>query len=105
VYVLKYIRYKYVLKKRQTKDSEIITAKLPEQLMPQGILTASSGAYVLKTKFVDAMPYYRQEKMFSSLGIDLSRKTMCNWQIYLYYNYLIRLIEKRFEKKLFNRSR
>jgi len=27
------------------------------------------------------------------LGIDLDRKTMCNWQIYIYYNYLVRLID------------
>ena len=93
VYVLKYIRYKYAVKKKNTKESEIITAKLPNQLIPQGIATASSTAFVLTNKFVDGLPYYRQEKIFERIGIDLSRKTMCNWQIYIYYNYLVRLID------------
>src|SRR4030042_1927691 len=35
VYVLKYIRYKYSLKKKKT-ESKIITASLPSQLIPQG---------------------------------------------------------------------
>jgi transposase len=93
VYVLKYIRYKYSLKKKGTSESKIITAELPAQLIPQGIATASSSAYVLTSKFVDGLPYYRQEKIFERIGIDLSRKTMCNWQIYIYYNYLVRLID------------
>ena len=92
VYVLKYIRPKYTCK--NCKDESVIkTAELPAQLIPQGIATASSTAYVLKTKFVDAMPYYRQEKMFSSLGIELSRQMMSNWQIFIYYNYLVRMID------------
>ena len=94
VYVMKYIRPKYSCKNCNNKsESKVITASLPVMLIPQGIATASIAAYVFKSKFVDAMPYYRQETMFSSLGIDLSRKTMCNWQIYIYYNYLVRLID------------
>jgi transposase len=93
VYVLKYIRYKYTFKQKESTESKIITAELPHQLIPQGIATASCAAFVFKSKFVDALPYYRQEKIFESLGISLSRKTMCNWQIYIYYNYLIRLID------------
>lgn len=93
VYVLKYIRPKYSCKNCKDNNSKVITSKLPVMLIPQGIATASSAAYVFKSKFADALPYYRQEKIFSSLGIDLSRKTMCNWQIYIYYNYLIRLID------------
>lgn len=93
VYVLKYIRYKYALKKKDKSESKIITAPLPAQIIPQGIATASSISFVLTNKFVDGLPYYRQEKIFERIGIELSRKTMCNWQIYIYYNYLIRLID------------
>jgi transposase len=93
VYVIKYIRPKYSCKKCKDKDSKVITAPLPAMLIPQGIGTASSAAFVFKSKFADALPYYRQERIFESLGIDLSRKTMCNWQIYIYYNYLVRLID------------
>ncbi|NJL71821.1 MAG: transposase [Candidatus Competibacteraceae bacterium] len=27
------------------------------------------------------MPFYRQEKMFQRIGVDLTRATMCNWAI------------------------
>lgn len=92
VHVLKYIRSKYTC--NNCKDEGTVkTAEMPAQLIPQGIATPSVASYVVKSKFVDAMPYYRQEKMFSSLGIDLSRKTMCYWQIYIYHNYLVRLID------------
>ena len=94
VYVIKYIRPKYSCKRcKKNNESKVITAPLPPMLIPQGIATASSAAFVFKSKFVDALPYYRQEKIFESLGIELSRKTMCNWQIYIYCNYLVRLID------------
>ena len=93
IYVLKYKRFKYVYTKNGTNESQIITPKLPEQLIPQGIATPSSSAFVITSKFVDGIPYHRQEKIYSRCGIDLSRKTMCNWQIYIYHNYLVRLID------------
>jgi transposase len=93
-YVIKYIRPKYSCKScKKNNDSKVVTAPLPPQLIPQGIATASCAAFVFKSKFVDALPYYRQEKIFDSLGIDLSRKTMCYWQGYIYHNYLVRLID------------
>jgi transposase len=30
-------------------------------------------------KFCDALPFYRQEKQFIRLGIEIPRQTMCNW--------------------------
>jgi transposase len=38
-------------------------------------------AYVVSSKFEDALPFYRQEKLFKRLGVDLSRATMCGWAI------------------------
>ena len=95
IFVLKYIRHKYSFKRNGSKSSEtqIITAKLPDQIIPQGIATPSSAAFVFTSKFVDGLPYHRQEKIFSRCGIELSRKTMCNWQIYIHHNYLVRLID------------
>ena len=34
-------------------------------------------------EFVDALPLYRQEKIFAREGIDLSRQTMAGWMIAL----------------------
>jgi transposase len=33
----------------------------------------------LTAKFADALPFYRQEKQFSRIGIELGRSTMCTW--------------------------
>jgi transposase len=90
--VIREIKIVYSFKEKNA-PKRIITAGVKPQLIPHGIATASSAAYVLTGKFVDSLPYYRQEEIFRRLGIDLSRQTMCDWQIYLYYNYLSRLID------------
>jgi transposase len=38
---------------------------------------------VVVGKFVDALPLYRQERIFSREGIKLSRQTMAGWMIQL----------------------
>ena len=44
---------------------------------------ATSGliAHIVTAKFEDALPLYRQEKIFARLGIDLPRATMAGWMI------------------------
>jgi transposase len=44
---------------------------------------ASAGlvAYVVSSKYEDALPFYRQEKQFRRIGVELSRATMCGWAI------------------------
>ena len=51
------------------------------QVIPKSIASPSLLAYVLTGKFVDAVPFYRQEKQFFRLGIDLSRTSMSTWSI------------------------
>jgi transposase len=36
-------------------------------------------AHIIVSKFADALPLYRQQKMFTRLGIELPRATMANW--------------------------
>jgi transposase len=33
------------------------------------------------SKYCDALPFYRQEKLFHRIGFDLSRATMCHWAV------------------------
>lgn len=49
---------------------------LPSTIAGEGLL-----AYIFTAKFCDALPFYRQEKMFQRIGVDLTRATMCNWAI------------------------
>jgi transposase len=58
---------------------EIKTAPMPPRLVPQSIVSPGLAAYVITSKFCDAMPFYRQSKIFERIDIDLSRSTLCNW--------------------------
>jgi len=84
IQVIRNIRLKYVCKDCEGVEAEepaVKIAPLPEQLIPKSIATPGLLAYVLTAKFVDALPFYRQESQFRRLGIDLPRSTMCGWAI------------------------
>ena len=38
-------------------------------------------AYILVAKFADALPFYRQEKQFARLVVEIGRGTMAGWAI------------------------
>lgn len=55
----------------------VVIAPPPAQMIPKSLATAWLLAHVLTAKFVDALPFYRQEKIFSRHGVELKRATMC----------------------------
>lgn len=80
--VVRNIRPKYACKNCEGAFDEGKTVKIaptPPQIIPKGLATAGLLAYILIAKFCDALPFYRQEKQFVRLGIDIPRQTMCNW--------------------------
>ena len=62
-------------------EGAVRIAPAEPSVIPQSIATPSLLAYVLTGKFCDALPFYRQEKIFERLGIELPRQTMCYWAI------------------------
>lgn len=56
-------------------------ASVPAQVLPHSIASASSVAWVMHQKYVNAMPLNRQEQEWHSIGLALSRATMSNWII------------------------
>lgn len=84
--VKRHIRYKYACKGCEGVESEeatVKTASMPPQLIPQGIVTPGLVAHILTAKFVDSLPFYRQEKQFARLGVDISRSTMVSWAMFV----------------------
>jgi len=80
--VERHIRLKYACKECEGVESEegaVQIAPMPPQIIPQGIVTPGLLAHILVAKFVDALPFYRQAKQFSRLGIELSRSTLVSW--------------------------
>ncbi|MFH0976221.1 MAG: IS66 family transposase [Spirochaetota bacterium] len=60
---------------------EVKIALMPERMIPGSIASPGLLAYVLTSKYVDSLPFYRQSKMFERINADISRATMCNWAI------------------------
>ncbi len=82
--VIKHVRIKYACKSCEGVESEggaVRIAPVPPQLIPQGIATEGLLAHILIAKYADALPLYRQEKIFERIGVDISRATMANWAI------------------------
>ena len=80
--VIRNIRYKYVCKNCEGVEDDgptVSIARMPEQMIPKSMATPGLLAHILTAKFADALPFYRQEKQFSRIGIELPRSTMCNW--------------------------
>lgn len=80
--VIRHIRYKYVCRNCEGVEDPgptVSIARMPDQIIPKSIATPALIAHVLTSKFVDALPFYRQEKQFKRLGVDIPRATMCGW--------------------------
>lgn len=73
-----FIRRKYVCKADRSRPP--IIAALPARLIPGSYASPELLADITVKKFIDHLPLYRQEQILRSRhGIDLSRKTMCDW--------------------------
>jgi transposase len=53
----------------------------PVQLLPRSIASPALVAYIIVGKFCDSLPFYRQEKQFARIGVQISRQDMANWSI------------------------
>ena len=71
------VRGKFVLKDDPTAKPFI--NPLPPSLQDRCIATPGLIAEVLDNRFVCHLPYYRQAEMFARMGVNLHRKTLCDW--------------------------
>ena len=88
LYVEKHVYPKYVSIEPVLKEDingnfppEIISAPREKDIIPRSFASVSLLAYILISKFMDHLPLYRLERIFSRIGVDLSRQTMSNWLI------------------------
>ncbi|MFU8862165.1 MAG: IS66 family transposase, partial [Cyclonatronaceae bacterium] len=94
--VIRNIRYKYAVPENTAEisndDNEeeqpgIVVAALPPQLLEKSIATPGLAAFSIVSKFCDALPFYRQSKIFARVDIDLPRATLCRWPIMIHGKY------------------
>jgi len=57
-------------------DQSIKVSPVPARLIPKGLLTDSALAWVVTSKYQDALPLYRQAALLGRFGGDLSRNTL-----------------------------
>jgi transposase len=89
VRVKRHIRPRYACKAcegsgEEEKPAVRIAPAFP-QLLPKSIATPSLVAYMITAKFCDGLPFYRQERQFQRIGIDISRQDMANWSIRVHH--------------------
>ena len=79
--VIKLIRPIYAdpLAKKQEVDKPILVAPMPERVINRGIPSTRLLAYILMSKFVDHLPYYRQIEMFKRIEVTIKSNTINGW--------------------------
>ena len=78
VKVIRMIRKKYAC---PACRKEVKTAPLPPSILPKSIASPSMISYIATSKYEDALPLYRQEKIFDRIGVVVPRQTMARWLI------------------------
>jgi transposase len=61
----------------------IVTAKMPKQLFPRGLLAPSMIAHVMVQKYRWGLPFHRQARMLEAQGFALDDGTMCRYAEHL----------------------
>ena len=89
--------------KEEAEVPYMIKTKAPASLMKHSLASASSVAWAMYQKYVNAIPLYRQEKDWEQYGIKLSRTTLGNWLISCSETYFTPLYNY-FHKELLKRK-
>ena len=85
IWVERHIRPKYACGNCEGSGDEekpaVRVAPAEPSMIPGSIVTPGLLAFILVNKFVDHLPFYRQEKRFERIGFHISRQDMSNWTI------------------------
>lgn len=79
---------------KENITTPVITASMPNPILKGSFVSPSLLAYIMDTKYSQAVPLYRQEKQFNNFGIDISRQNLANWVIHGANNWLKYLYDR-----------
>jgi transposase len=76
--VVKHVRFVYACRRceREEINTPIVNAPMPRLVYPGSLASSSIIAYIMSQKYVESMPFYRQEQQFARFGILLSRQIL-----------------------------
>jgi transposase len=75
LFVKQYIRPKFLL----PIEKKIVIGQLPSLPIPRGNVGASLLAFIIVSKFVDHLPFYRQVKIFKRQNVNIAETTINGW--------------------------
>ena len=78
LYVKRSKRAKYGSPKG-AEEYGVITAPLQESILPRCMADESLVAHITVSKFVDHLPLYRMEQIFTREGVKITRQNMSRW--------------------------
>lgn len=84
IQAIKHVRPKYACRACEGSEAEGPAVKIappPPAMIPKSIASEGLLAHVLTSKFCDALPFYRQQRMFERIKVDIPRATMCHWAL------------------------
>ena len=85
---------------RKNGEPYMEKAPMPDPVIQHSMASPSTVAWVMHQKFVNALPLYRQEKEWKTLGVNLSRATMANWILAASRDWLVPLVDLMHQKLL-----
>ena len=89
---------------KDSLEPQFIKEQTAEPLVPHSYVSPGLAAHVMYGKFINALPYYRQEKDFENqFGVKIGRGTMAHWTIYCAQNYFSPMID-HFHRQLIKRK-
>ena len=78
---------------KDSLDPQFVKDEGAAPLVPHSYVSSGLAAHVMYGKFINALPYYRQEKDFENqFGVKIGRGTMAHWTIYCAENYFSPMI-------------
>ena len=72
----------------------MVKSPVPAPVIPHSYASPESIAHVMKEKYVNGVPLYRQEQEWKRAGLELSRATMANWVIIASKEWLMPIKER-----------
>ena len=76
LYVIEHVRPKYACPQCQ---GHVVQGEKPAQPIEKGLAGPGLLAHVITSKYCDHLPLHRQEAIFARHGVEMSRKTLCDW--------------------------
>jgi transposase len=80
LFVNQYVRFKYACTKCR---DHITVGQAPIAVINKGLPGPGLLAHIAASKYADHLPLHRLERILARHGVELSRKTMCDWMAHV----------------------